>query len=207
MPLIVSSPSTVPEAPRHETADDRYLASGCVSTSKRSAERRWSSRWRSPDETDAMSIVTSSRESSGRSTTVTSPVTPVKRPRTLVSMKWRPTKATSACPGSIAHRPAAGSSVPAIERVAVSAMVIVTLLKVCANARNYTDACTRTQVPVSIATVGDVDQFRTWRALLLAQDAVVRAIEEQLSRAGVIDLSSYDVLLELNAATDRRLRM
>jgi DNA-binding MarR family transcriptional regulator len=89
----------------------------------------------------------------------------------------------------------------------VSAVVIVILLKVCANARNYTDACTRTQVPVSIATVGDVDQFRAWRALLLAQDAVVRAIEEQLSRAGVIDLSSYDVLLELNAATDRRLRM
>jgi DNA-binding MarR family transcriptional regulator len=58
-----------------------------------------------------------------------------------------------------------------------------------------------------MVVVTELDELRTWRALLLAQDAVVRAIEEELSRAGVIDLSSYDVLLELNAATDRRLRM
>jgi DNA-binding MarR family transcriptional regulator len=43
--------------------------------------------------------------------------------------------------------------------------------------------------------------------MLLAQDAVVRSIEEDLARAGAVNLSWYDVLLELNGAPDRRLRM
>jgi DNA-binding MarR family transcriptional regulator len=51
------------------------------------------------------------------------------------------------------------------------------------------------------------DQVAAWRALLRAQDAVVRAIEDDLGHAGAIDLSWYDVLLELNGAPDRRLRM
>ncbi len=51
------------------------------------------------------------------------------------------------------------------------------------------------------------DPVRAWRALLLAQAAVVRSIEADLARAGAVDLSWYDVLLELNAAPDRRLRM
>jgi DNA-binding MarR family transcriptional regulator len=51
------------------------------------------------------------------------------------------------------------------------------------------------------------DPIAAWRALLLAQDAVLRAIEEDLDRAGQISLSWYDVLLELNAAPERRLRM
>ena len=38
----------------------------------------------------------------------TSPVTPVKRPRTLVTMKCRPTKASSACPGSMSQMPGCG---------------------------------------------------------------------------------------------------
>lgn len=47
----------------------------------------------------------------------------------------------------------------------------------------------------------------SWRSLLLAQDAVLRAIEADLKRVNAIPLSWYDVLLELNAAPERRLRM
>ncbi|MDQ3739238.1 MAG: MarR family transcriptional regulator [Actinomycetota bacterium] len=49
--------------------------------------------------------------------------------------------------------------------------------------------------------------IEAWRSLLLAQDAVLRAIETDLRRAKVIQLGWYDVLLELNAAPHRRLRM
>lgn len=51
------------------------------------------------------------------------------------------------------------------------------------------------------------DAVAAWRALLLAQNAVLRAIEADLERAGLIPLAWYDVLLELNAAPERRLRM
>lgn len=43
--------------------------------------------------------------------------------------------------------------------------------------------------------------------MLLAYDAAMRAIDVELAQAHAIPLSWYDVLLELNAATDRRLRM
>ena len=43
--------------------------------------------------------------------------------------------------------------------------------------------------------------------MLLAQDRVVRAIERDLQRAGLISLSWYDVLLELQAAPSGQLRM
>ena len=66
-------------------------------------------------------MVTSAVDSPGSSATTIAPVTPVNRPRTLVSMKWRPMKATSVWPGSICHRPGAGSSAPATRRVAVGA--------------------------------------------------------------------------------------
>jgi DNA-binding MarR family transcriptional regulator len=46
-----------------------------------------------------------------------------------------------------------------------------------------------------------------WRAVLLVEDRVVRAIERDLSQAGMIPLTWYDVLLELDAAPDGRLRM
>ena len=51
------------------------------------------------------------------------------------------------------------------------------------------------------------DPFAAWRAVLLAQSRALRAIERDLDDAGVISLAWYDVLLELNAAPDRRLRM
>jgi DNA-binding MarR family transcriptional regulator len=46
-----------------------------------------------------------------------------------------------------------------------------------------------------------------WRWLLLAHAAALRAIEFDLVTHGVIPLTWYDVLLELNAAEHRRLRM
>lgn len=52
----------------------------------------------------------------------------------------------------------------------------------------------------------DVD-VRAWRSVLLAQSRVVRAIERDLDDAGAIPLGWYDVLLELNAAPERQLRM
>jgi DNA-binding MarR family transcriptional regulator len=51
------------------------------------------------------------------------------------------------------------------------------------------------------------DSVAAWRALLLAQSAVLRAIDADLHQAGYIPLHWYDVLLELNAAPDRRLRI
>jgi DNA-binding MarR family transcriptional regulator len=46
-----------------------------------------------------------------------------------------------------------------------------------------------------------------WRSLLLAYSRLVPAVEADLRVAGQIPLSWYDVLLELNAAPDQRLRM
>jgi DNA-binding MarR family transcriptional regulator len=51
------------------------------------------------------------------------------------------------------------------------------------------------------------DRVSAWRSLLLAQAKVLAAIEDDLARAGQIPLSWYDVLLELNAAPDQRMRM
>jgi DNA-binding MarR family transcriptional regulator len=46
-----------------------------------------------------------------------------------------------------------------------------------------------------------------WRELLVAHSRLVPAVETDLRAAGQVPLSWYDVLLELNAAPDRRLRM
>jgi DNA-binding MarR family transcriptional regulator len=46
-----------------------------------------------------------------------------------------------------------------------------------------------------------------WRAVLLAQSRTLRAIERDLEAAGAMSLSWYDVLLELNRAPGRKLRM
>jgi DNA-binding MarR family transcriptional regulator len=46
-----------------------------------------------------------------------------------------------------------------------------------------------------------------WRGLLVAHSRLVPAVEADLRAAGQIALSWYDVLLELNAAPERRLRM
>lgn len=64
--------------------------------------------------------------------------------------------------------------------------------------------CVRTQC--DIVHVVD-DRIAAWRGVLLAQHRVVNAIERDLEAAGLIPLSWYDVLLELNAADDRCLRM
>ncbi len=53
----------------------------------------------------------------------------------------------------------------------------------------------------------DTDRVAAWRSLLTAHAAALRAIEYDLSRGGSIPLTWYDVLLELNAAPGRRLRM
>ncbi len=50
------------------------------------------------------------------------------------------------------------------------------------------------------------DDIEAWRLFLLAHAAAVRAIEHDVQRVGV-PLTWYDVLLELNAADDGRLRM
>lgn len=50
-------------------------------------------------------------------------------------------------------------------------------------------------------------EIAAWRSLLLAQNAALRAIEAQLAATGQIPLNWYDVLLELNAAPGRQLRM
>ena len=49
--------------------------------------------------------------------------------------------------------------------------------------------------------------MEAWRALLLAQNAVLRAIDEDLAAAGAVPLRIYDVLLELNAAPGGTLRL
>jgi DNA-binding MarR family transcriptional regulator len=51
------------------------------------------------------------------------------------------------------------------------------------------------------------DPVAAWRAVLLAQSRAMRAIERDLDAVGQISLTWYDVLLELNAAPGRRLRM
>ena len=45
-----------------------------------------------------------------------------------------------------------------------------------------------------------------WRGLLVAHSRLVPAVEADLRAAGQITLSWNDVLLELNAAPERRLR-
>lgn len=56
--------------------------------------------------------------------------------------------------------------------------------------------------------MGDIDdRVAAWRGVLMAQHRVVRAIEADLAAAGVIPLTVYDVLLELNSAPGRCLRM
>jgi DNA-binding MarR family transcriptional regulator len=50
------------------------------------------------------------------------------------------------------------------------------------------------------------ERVRAWAAVLRVHAAVVPRLERDLAAVGM-PLSWYDVLLELNAATDRRLRM
>src|SRR5260370_42355857 len=59
---------------------------------------------------------------------------------------------------------------------------------------------------VADSTTGD-PVVEAWRGLLVAHSRLVPAVEADLRAAGQVPLSWYDVLLELNAAPDRRLRM
>lgn len=51
------------------------------------------------------------------------------------------------------------------------------------------------------------ERVSAWRALLRAHSVVLKAIDADLAAADLLPLHWYDVLLELNAAPDRRLRM
>jgi len=55
--------------------------------------------------------------------------------------------------------------------------------------------------------VADDPVVEAWRGLLVAHSKLVPAVEADLRAAGQVPLSWYDVLLELNAAPDRRMRM
>lgn len=68
--------------------------------------------------------------------------------------------------------------------------------------------CVRMNASDIISNVtNSLDPVAAWRAVLLAQSRAMRAIERDLDVAGLISLTWYDVLLELNAAPERRLRM
>lgn len=58
-----------------------------------------------------------------------------------------------------------------------------------------------------VTEMADPDPVAAWRAVLLTQDRVVRAIERDLAAAGLIPLTWYDVLLELRSAPNGCLRM
>jgi DNA-binding MarR family transcriptional regulator len=66
--------------------------------------------------------------------------------------------------------------------------------------------CLRTHATGRLADVTDA-VVDAWRGLLVAHSRLVPAIEADLRAAGQVPLSWYDVLLELNAAPDLRLRM
>ena len=67
--------------------------------------------------------------------------------------------------------------------------------------------CVPTHVAASVARVPDEPEgIAAWAALLRAHAAVVPKLERRLAEAG-LPLPWYDVLLVLNAAPDRRLRM
>lgn len=58
-----------------------------------------------------------------------------------------------------------------------------------------------------MTSVTDDDRLAAWRGLLQAHAGAVRAIEADLASRRMLPLGWYDVLLELNAADGRRLRM
>jgi DNA-binding MarR family transcriptional regulator len=58
-----------------------------------------------------------------------------------------------------------------------------------------------------MAEDGEDPEVAAWRGVLVAHSRLVPAMEADLRAAGQVSLSWYDVLLELNAAPGRRLRM
>jgi DNA-binding MarR family transcriptional regulator len=51
------------------------------------------------------------------------------------------------------------------------------------------------------------DELAVWRAFLRAHATLIRTLEAELGEADEIPLASYDVLVQLAEAPDRRLRM
>jgi DNA-binding MarR family transcriptional regulator len=51
------------------------------------------------------------------------------------------------------------------------------------------------------------NKLNAWKAFLKAHRAVIDKIENDLENAGTVPLTSYDVLLELSQAPERKLRM
>src|SRR4051794_22749406 len=168
-----------------------------------------------------MPMTTSRVESVGSSPTWTAPRTSVNRPRTLVSMKWRPTKATSACAGSTSHLPGVGRAVPSTMRTASPGTMAVMAVswglprerpvRLRAHAHNALGGRRRQEraharFAYAADMSGEPDGVAAWAALLRVHAAVVPKLERALAAQGM-PLSWYDVLLELNAAPGRQLRM
>lgn len=57
--------------------------------------------------------------------------------------------------------------------------------------------------------MADIGEFRlaAWRAFINAHASVIARIEDELAAAGQVPLTTYDVLVVLAEAPDRRLRM
>lgn len=51
------------------------------------------------------------------------------------------------------------------------------------------------------------DELATWRAFLRAHSVVTRGLDQRLADAGALTLSELDVLIQLDAAEQRRLRL
>src|SRR5512132_368599 len=76
----------------------------------------------------------------------------------------------------------------------------------CSGSETCQGACSRTHVRYGALMVDEPDGTAAWAALLRAHAAVVPKLERRLADTG-LPLSWYDVLLVLNAAPGRRLRM
>jgi DNA-binding MarR family transcriptional regulator len=66
---------------------------------------------------------------------------------------------------------------------------------------------TTTTTNVSDARQLDERELRAWRGMLRAHAALTKALDADLDSAHGLPLSSYEVLLYLNDADDRRMRM
>src|SRR5258708_7311338 len=103
---MVSSPSTKNPRPSARTASERKAMFGKFSTSRKSAERTWLSRFGSLVLIEDASIVTVTDERAGSWSVTIVPLNRSKRPRTLLTTRWRTTKETSEWAGSMSHVPA-----------------------------------------------------------------------------------------------------
>ena len=68
------------------------------------------------------------------------------------------------------------------------------------------NATNRTGAAVAFRELTD-DQLAAWSGFLMGHARIVRALDAELEREHGLPLSSYDVLIQLSLAPDRRLRM